>query len=84
MSETKQIEKYLQQQLLPEEKLLMDARCLVDKQFRDTVLLQQQTYAVIQHFGRNQLRAEICEIEKRLFSEDMFSQFIKKIQIIFK
>lgn len=84
MSETEQIEKYLQQQLSPEEKLLMDARCLVDKQLRDTVFFQQQTYKLVHQFGRKQLRAEICAIEKRLFTEDIFSQFRKKIQSVFK
>jgi len=84
MNETRQIEKYLEQQLQPEEKLLMDARCLVDPQLRDTVYFQEQTYKLIRHFGRNQLRAEIGAVEKRLFTEDVFSQFRKKIQSIFK
>lgn len=84
MNETIKIEKYVQQELPPEEKLLMDAKCLLDKQLSDTVYFQEQTYSVIRHFGRKQLRAEIAAIEKRLFTDDLFSQFRKKIQSIFK
>jgi hypothetical protein len=55
MSEIEQLEKYLQQELPPEEKLLLDAKCLIDTQLRDTIFYQEQAYAVIRHFGRKQI-----------------------------
>lgn len=84
MNETEQIEKYLQQELSQEEKLLMDAKYILNKSFRDTVFYQQQTYALIRHVGRKKLKAEIRVIEERLFKDDLFSKFRIKIQSIFK
>ena len=84
MSETQQIERYIQNAMEPQEKLLMDATCLMDATLLDKVQWQRKTYDLIQHYGRQKLRKEIHEVQQRLFSETRFSQFRNKIKNLFK
>lgn len=83
MNETQQIELYLQNQLAPEEKLMLDARCILDESFRNKIAWQQKTYDFIQEFGKKKLRMEIREVEERMFSQNKFMQFRNKIRNIF-
>lgn len=84
MNETQQIDRYIQGTMKPEEKLWMDASCMMDETLYDKVRWQRMTYVVIQHYGRQKLKEEIDQIQQRLFSETRFSQFRNKLKTIFK
>jgi hypothetical protein len=84
MCETQQIEHYVLNTLPHEEKLLMDAKLLLDKDLNERLLLQKQTYAMVQQYGRKLLRAEIENVHGMMFSESKFQNFRKKIFNIFK
>ena len=84
MNETQQLERYLQNQLPPEDKLVLDARCLLDAEFRNNMFWQQKAYVLINQMGRKKLKAEIEAVQDRLFSENRFMVFRNKIKNIFK
>lgn len=84
MNETQRIERYLHGAMKPEEKLLMDAACLMDSTLYDKVQWQKATYDLIRQYGRQKLKEEIREIQQRVFSESRFSQFRKQLKNIFK
>lgn len=84
MNETQQIERYLHNAMKPEDKLLMDASCILDATLLDKIQWQQKTYVLIQHYGRQKLREEINAIQQRVFSETRFNQFRNKLKNIFK
>lgn len=83
MNETQYIEQYIHGALDPEEKLLMDARCIMDAELSDKVHWQQKTYALVQQYGRKKLKMELEAIQQRLFSESRFATFRNKIKNIF-
>jgi hypothetical protein len=84
MNELQQLEYYLQGKLLPEEHLLMEARLLLDVELSDRLTWQQKTYSLLKTYGRKKLRTEIERVNNRMFSEEKFNSFRKKIQTIFK
>lgn len=84
MCNTQQIEQYILNTLSHEEKLLMEAKFLLDKDLNEKLVLQKQTYALIQRYGRKQLRAEIESVHFMMFNESRFQHFRKKISNIFK
>jgi hypothetical protein len=83
MNELQQLEYYLQGKLLPDERLLMEARLLLDVQLGDKLTWQQKTYSLIKTYGRKKLRTEIEQVSSRMFSEEKFKSFRKTIQTIF-
>jgi hypothetical protein len=84
MNELQQLEHYIQDTLTTEARLLMEARLLVDAELRDKLDWQQKAYALIKTFGRKKLKAEIVHVQNRMFREEQFLDFRKKIQTIFK
>jgi hypothetical protein len=83
MNELQQLEYYLQGKLIPEERLLVEARLLLDTELRDQLTWQQKTYRLIKVYGRKKLKTEIGQVSNRMFSEEKFNNFRKKIQTIF-
>jgi hypothetical protein len=84
MNETEELEGYLLYTIQPGERLVTEARLLVYPGMKEKALWQQRTYALIKNYGRKELRAEIENIHKRMFSEKKFETFRKKILFIFK
>ncbi|MES2678978.1 MAG: hypothetical protein V4635_03795 [Bacteroidota bacterium] len=83
MNETQLIENYLFDRLSPEDKLLMDARLLVNNELREKILWQNQSYQLVNQHGRKKLREEIEALSTKIFSEQKFSSLRKKIFQIF-
>ena len=83
MNDTEQLDAYLNNRLQPGEKLLMDARFLIDAELRDKANWQRKAYLLIQQYGRKELRTEIAAIQERMFSDDKFIRFRNKIKKIF-
>ncbi len=84
MNESQQLEHYLQSRLTAEDRLLMDARLIIDKGLQDKLQWQKKTYALIQAYGRKKLREEIEQLQERMFTEKRFQFFQLKIKNIFK
>lgn len=78
------IESYLLGRLETGDRLVVEARLLLDKQLSDDVSWQQRTYALIRAYGRKCLKAEIEAVHKKMFSEKKFEGFREKIHHIFK
>ncbi|HOZ88546.1 MAG TPA: hypothetical protein PL029_12355 [Bacteroidia bacterium] len=83
MNETQQIENYLLKGLLPEDKLLFEAKLLLNKDLQEKLLWQQSTYELIKQHGRKQIKKEIEAVSLKLFSEKKYLTFRKKILQIF-
>lgn len=84
MNETQQLENYLLGGLSAEDRLLIEAQLLINRDLRRTANLQKLTYALVQNYGRKKLKADIQAAQKRLFTETRFSSFRKTITSIFK
>ncbi|MEM6845026.1 MAG: hypothetical protein AAF632_22625 [Bacteroidota bacterium] len=82
--ETEQIEKFIRQEGDLSERLLMEARMQVDYELAERVTFQKQAYRVIQEYGRQQLRAEIRRVQKKVFKDLAYRKFQTKIRSYFK
>jgi hypothetical protein len=84
MNETQQLEHYVEGTLTTDERLFMEARLIVDAALQDKLGWQEKAYALIRAYGRKKLKAEIEQVQNRLFTEKKFQGFRKRIQTIFK
>jgi len=84
MNEIQELENYLERTQDPADCLLTEARLLVNSELREHLYWQKQTYALVQHYGRKHIKAEIEVVHKKLFSEKNYSSFQQKILSIFK
>ncbi len=83
MNETQWIDDYLRGEISAENKLLLEARVLIDSDLKEKMFWQAKTYALVKNHGRQQLKREIEKVQQRLFSETRFESFRKKIQTLF-
>ena len=83
-TETIAIEQYLQGTQSPEDALLFEANLLLNPSLSDTVKHQQQTYALVQTYGRRRLKAELEAIHQRLFTEPAHRSFRNKVLSLFR
>ena len=84
MRETEEIENYLAGKARPEEHLLMEAKMLINTELKEKTRWQQFTYRLIKSYGRKQVKQEIIQTEKLLFTEPEFANFRQQIIGIFK
>ncbi len=84
MTETQELEYYLINSLQPEDRLVMDAKILLNKDLREKAYWQKQTYLLIRQHSRKKLKAEIEAVHKKMFTEIFFESFRQKISSIFK
>ncbi len=82
--EAEQIEKYIQQQGDISERLLMEARMQVDHELAERMAFQKQTYQLIREYGQRQLRREIRQVRKKVFSDSAYKKFQTKVRSYFK
>jgi hypothetical protein len=64
--ETREIEAWLSGTQQPAESLLFQARLILQPELKDKVQWQQKTYRLVRLYGRQQIRAEIAEVENML------------------
>lgn len=84
MSETQLIEDFLLNRLSVGNRLLMEARLLVNAGLNKKVKLQRQVHNMAVAYGRKTLKSEIKKVEQRLFSDPCHQNFRDKIATIFK
>ena len=81
--ETEQIDTYLHHLSKPGDRLVFDARLLLDPEFKDRVQWQQKTYHIVRQYGRDQLKQEIEAVHQQLFTMRQHASFRQKIMRLF-
>jgi hypothetical protein len=80
---TIQIEQYLSNNLNNGDALVFEARLLLNPELADKVHWQQKTYTLIRGYGCQQLKQEINEVHRHLFTEPKHRRFSQKIRALF-
>ena len=83
-NETRQIELHLSGNANTGDALLFEAQLILDPALHDKVLWQKKTYAIINNYGRAQLKNEIEAVHQKLFTAAEHISFRQKIRRLFK
>lgn len=84
LNNLQEIELYLFQRSPAADRLVFEARMLIDDELTQNVSLQQDTYALIRQYGRRQLKAELEDVHRQLFTQLRHQSFRQKIMALFK
>ncbi len=82
--EIEKIENWLLEKGDIQERLLTEARVLSDSAYKNNAHWQSESYDVIRFYGREKLRREIKQVERRLFYSKEHSLFQKLVNKIFR
>ncbi len=82
--DTRHIERYLNNKLSQEEKILFEAQLALDPLFKLNVELLKKSYSLIKLYGRRKMKAEIGKIHYKLFHSPEHVIFQQRIQQLFK
>ncbi|MEO6151405.1 MAG: hypothetical protein ABIN95_07130 [Mucilaginibacter sp.] len=77
-------EEYLFGLLPAGDKLLFDANRLLNTELDNNVSAQQQTYILVQQYGRKQLKAEMETVHRQLFTQPRHYSFAQSILRLFR
>ena len=83
-NDTRHIDRYLNNELSEEEKILFEAQLVLDPRFKLNVGLQKQIHSLIKLYGRKKMKAEIGKIHHKLFQNPEHVIFQQRIQQLFK
>lgn len=83
LNEIQQIERHLHGQASQEESLLMEAKMSLNPDLARKVSLQQESYALVREYGRKKLKAEIGQVERKLFESPGYKSFRQRIFDLF-
>ena len=83
LNNIKQIDDYLLHYASQPDRVLFEARLLVQPALQEDLAWQQKTYDIVNEYGRRQLKAEIEAVHRQLFSEPEHISFRRKIMAIF-
>jgi hypothetical protein len=83
MNETAHIERYLHGTLSAEERVVFEAKLLIDDELAEKTALQRTLYETVLLSGRNRLRKEIASVDRKLFTTARYSGFRQTIRTIF-
>ena len=84
LNELKVIDEHLFRLMPGSDHFLFEVRLMLDEELRTKVLQQQQAHALVQEYGRKQLKAEIDAVHQRLFNDTRPHGFAAKILRLFK
>ena len=82
-NDTRRIQRYLDNELSGEEKILFEAQLVLDPHFKLHVRLQKQIHSLIRLYGRRKMKAEIGKIHHKLFQNPEHVIFQQRIQQLF-
>jgi len=82
--DTRHIERYLNNELSKEEKILFETQLVLDSYFKFNVGLQKQIHSLIKLYGRRKMKVEIGKIHHKLFQNPEHVIFQQRIQQLFK
>ncbi|QHS56288.1 hypothetical protein GWR56_12350 [Mucilaginibacter sp. 14171R-50] len=84
LNNIKAIDDHLLGLAAPPDNLLFEAKMILNPELRADVYWHQQTLALVQQYGREQLRAEIEAVHKQLFTRPEHHGFRQSILRFFK
>ncbi|QKJ29126.1 hypothetical protein HQ865_04940 [Mucilaginibacter mali] len=84
LNKLQEIEQYLIREGDIADRLVFEARTIVDVDLAGEVSLQKETYAVISQYGRRRLKAELDAVHQQLFTLSRYQSFREKILGLFK
>ena len=67
--ETQLIEHHILNQLNVEDRLVFDARLLIDRTLRENVFFQKQVYQLVKLFNRRKVKRQVERIHEKIFSD---------------
>jgi hypothetical protein len=65
------------------DRLLFDALLILNPEMKQNVLFQKRTHNIVQQYGRKQIKAEIENVHRQLFSKAEHQTFRQKIWNLF-
>lgn len=77
------IEDYLLSDKKGADRMLHEARVILQPGLKDSVFWQEKTYQLIQQYGRQQLRKEIEQVHEKLFTAPEHRSFRERIIALF-
>lgn len=83
LNELQLIEDFLLLNINAEDKVLMQARQILQPGLQESVYWQQKTYRMVESYGRKQLRKEISQVHEKLFTASVHSSFRDRIKRLF-
>jgi hypothetical protein len=83
LNEVLAIENHLHEKALPEERLVFQAKMILDTELQDKVTAQKQVYHLINQYGRKQLKAELEAVHHKLFTDPEHLSFAQRIRKLF-
>ncbi|WP_442588072.1 hypothetical protein ACSBL2_18675 [Pedobacter sp. AW31-3R] len=84
MNNIKAIDDYLFGRLAPDDALLFQAKVLLNSDLMEDVQYQQETYAMIRKYSRQQIRAEIMAVQDTLTTQPQYQGFMQRMANFFK
>ena len=84
LSEIAETEAYLMHKCDPDEKLLVDAKLLINPVLRSNTMLQKAIYEAIKFWSRKQMKRELQQIQTNLLNRPDANAFRDEIHHIFK
>jgi hypothetical protein len=83
LNEIQLIEGYILNSNQPQDALLFDALLIIDPHFAERVHLQKKVQAVVLHYGRKKIKAEINSVHEQLFNKPGHKGFRQRILNLF-
>lgn len=83
LNELQLIEDFLLVNTNAEDKVLMQARQILQPDLQESVHWQQKTYRLIESYGREQLRKEIRQVHQKLFTAPEHASFSERVKRFF-
>ena len=83
-NEIRQADDFLQGCMPPQERLIIEAKLILNPAFRASVHLQKQFHSLIKKYGRKKLKAETEFIHQKLFTDPDRKIFQDEIHQLFK
>ena len=83
LNDIKLTDDYLFKKVSPQDKLLFDARLILNPDLADGLLWQKQTHAIIHHYSRKKLKGEIENVHQQLFNTSRHRSFAQRILSLF-
>ncbi len=83
-NDTRHIERYLNNELAKEEKILFEAQLVLDPYFKLNVELLKKVHSLIKLYGRKKMKVEIGKIHHKLFQNPEHVIFQQRIHQLFK
>jgi hypothetical protein len=79
LTEIKQIDDLITGQLSDGDKLVFDARTILDPLFRFNIRLQRKLHALVKAYGRRSMQKELTSVQDKLFQDNSFRNEIDTI-----